>query len=90
MNKTLIFANVHMTLEDGEVYQIPYYHKGFAVVALDEERVSLMPLNDEERDALLLDAQNIMNEVTDEATLKALGEIVGVLDASTERAKITR
>ncbi len=92
MNKSIIFDNVQMTLEDGEVLQVMYFHKGFAIVDTGEENLSLMPLNPTEIDELLLNPLNAMselNELEDNRTIKMLDEIVGDLDVSVERSRIT-
>lgn len=91
MEKSVVFKNAYATFGDEESFQIMYLHKGFAIVAMSEEDISFMPLNQTEKLEILLRPGNMMEELDpteDGEVLRLLDGIIGDQNAEEERAKL--
>ncbi|MGG3452282.1 hypothetical protein [Domibacillus aminovorans] len=45
MTKSYTFHNVTVTLDEGDTYEVMYYHKGFLFVDMGSERISFVPIH---------------------------------------------
>lgn len=93
MDKSVVFQNAFATFGDEESFQIMYLHKGFAIVAMNEEDISFMPLNQEEQQELLTRPDNIKEDLDpteDSEILRLLDGIIGDQNAEEERAKLEK
>lgn len=64
MNKTMEFANVHTTLEDGTVLPVMFLHKHFIFVDMGDFNVSFIPLSQKDEKDLIEHNMNLSKEVT--------------------------
>lgn len=62
MTKSYTFHNVTITLDEGDTYEVMYYHKGFMFVNMDGERMGFVPIHP---DNLLLVIQDPLNKFED-------------------------
>lgn len=90
MNKSMIFDNVYVPVEDGKELQALYYHKGFVIVDMDDDNVGTLPLAPEELSEMLINHPNAVIELTeseDSSTIEMLDEIVRDIEISVALAK---
>lgn len=92
MNKSMIFDNVYVPIEDGKALQVLYYHKGFVIIDMDDDddNVGTLPLTPEELSELLSNHPNAVVELTESedcSTIEMLDEIVRDAEISMQLGK---
>lgn len=88
MDKTIGFANVHITMEDSSVSQIMFLHKHFLFVDMGGGNVSFIPLSQEDEEDLMKHNMNFSKEVTDLDIMETLDLMLDGRTAENELKKL--
>jgi hypothetical protein len=88
MDRTIAFANVHVTLDNGETFQVMYLHRHYAFVDVDGVS-SFIPLSAEHEEELVEDDMNLVYFLkSDDPAIEIMDMMIGDLNHEEELKKL--